>query len=101
LEEVLRAHAESLPGVEIRFSTELQSFEQDARSVTATLRDLVNGDVQKISCEYLMGADGARSRVREAIGAKMEGKYGLSRNYNLVFRAPGLAQAHKHGPGIM
>ena len=31
----------------------------------------------------------------------MEGSYGLSRNYNVVFRAPGLAQAHGHGPAIM
>ena len=31
----------------------------------------------------------------------MVGKYGLSRNYNVVFRAPGLAEAHGHGPGIM
>ena len=101
LEEVLRAHAQSLHGVEIRFSTELESFAQDAGSVTAAIRDLTNGTVRKISCEYLVGADGARSTVREAIGAKMEGKYGLSRNYNVVFRAPGLAEAHRHGPAIM
>ena len=31
----------------------------------------------------------------------MLGEYGLSRNFNIVFRAPGLAQAHKHGPAIM
>jgi 2-polyprenyl-6-methoxyphenol hydroxylase-like FAD-dependent oxidoreductase len=101
VEEVLRAHAQSLPGVEIRFSAELQSFEQDAASVTASVRDLTNGKVAKISCDYLVGADGARSMVRDAIGAKMEGKYGLSRNYNVVFRAPGLAQAHQQGPAIM
>ena len=100
-EEVLRAHAQSLPGVEIRFSAELETFKQDATSVTAVVRDLTDGTVQKISCDYLLGADGARSRVRDAIGAKMEGKYGLSRNYNVVFRAPGLAAAHRHGPAIM
>src|SRR5439155_23429970 len=37
----------------------------------------------------------------DALGAKMSGRYGLSRNYNVVFRAPGLAQAHRHGPAIM
>ena len=100
-EEVLRAHAQSLPGVSIRFSAELESFAQDATSVTAVVRDLNTGTTEKISCAYLVGADGARSRVREAIGAKMEGKYGLSRNYNVVFRAPGLAHAHGHGPAIM
>jgi 2-polyprenyl-6-methoxyphenol hydroxylase-like FAD-dependent oxidoreductase len=101
VEEVLRAHAQSLPGVEIRFSADVQSFEQDPVSVTASVRDLAYGAVQKISCDYLVGADGARSMVRDAIGAKMEGKYGLSRNYNVVFRAPGLAHAHRHGSAIM
>src|SRR3546814_13158725 len=31
----------------------------------------------------------------------MVGTHGLSRNYNTIFRAPGLAEAHAHGPGIM
>jgi 2-polyprenyl-6-methoxyphenol hydroxylase-like FAD-dependent oxidoreductase len=101
VEEVLRAHAQSLPGVEIRFSSELQTFEQDTGSVTASVRDLNRGTVTKTTCEYLVGADGARSMVREAIGARMEGKYGLSRNFNVVFRAPGLAEAHRQGPAIM
>ena len=101
LEEVLRAHAVSLPGVEIRFSTEMQSFEQDEHAVTVAVRDLESGRVDRIACDYMVGADGARSRVRDGIGAKMEGRHGLSRNYNVVFRAPGLTAAHKHGPAIM
>src|SRR5205085_1885612 len=82
--------AESLPGVTIRFSTEMESFEQDDRCVTVVLRDLAGGRVERISCDYLVGADGARSRVRDAIGAQTEGRRGLSRNYNLVFGAAAL-----------
>jgi 2-polyprenyl-6-methoxyphenol hydroxylase-like FAD-dependent oxidoreductase len=40
LEEVLRQHAASLPGVEIRFNTELISFADDGRSVLARLKDI-------------------------------------------------------------
>ncbi len=101
VEEVMREHAQSLPGVEIRFNCELLSFEQDAQQVRARVRDLAAGADDELRCDYLVGADGARSAVRDAIGARMEGTYGLSRNYNVVFRAPGLAQAHKHGPAIM
>lgn len=101
LEEVLRAHAESLPGVAIRFSHEFIWLQQDANGVTAQVRDLTSGETLGVNSQYLVGADGARSTVREAIGAKLHGVHGLSRNYNIVFRAPGLAQAHPHGPAIM
>lgn len=109
LEEVLRAHAQSLPGVEIRFNTELVSFAQDAGEgasgvVTARLRGVGGaneGRESEVRSRYLVGADGARSTVRGLIGARMGGSYGLSRNYNIVFRAPGLAKAHAHGPAIM
>src|SRR6266446_6565004 len=101
LEEVLRAHAQSLPGVQIRFSTEPTSFDQDEEHVRARIRDLSSGEAHTVESKYLIGADGARSTVRAGIGAKMEGTYGLSRNYNIVFRAPGLAEAHGHGPAIM
>jgi 2-polyprenyl-6-methoxyphenol hydroxylase-like FAD-dependent oxidoreductase len=105
LEEVLRAHAQSLPGVEIRFNTELLSYAQDAGNgqgqVRAQLRSVTDGREYEVRSHYLVGADGARSTVRGLIGARMSGSYGLSRNYNMVFRAPGLAQAHAHGPAIM
>ncbi len=101
VEEVMRAHAQSLPGVELRFNCELKSFTQDGERVQAVARDLLRGEDLAIDAEFLVGADGARSMVRDAIGAKMQGSYGLSRNYNVVFRAPGLAQAHKLGPAIM
>ena len=101
VEEVMREHAQSLPGVELRFNCELTSFAQDGGHVHALARDLVRGEDITIMAEFLAGADGARSMVREGIGARMQGTYGLSRNYNIVFRAPGLAQAHNHGPAIM
>lgn len=101
LEEVLRAHAQSLPGVEVRFRCELASFEQTSDGVCARIRDLAQEREFEVNGDYLVGADGARSPVRGMIGAEMTGTHGLSRNYNIVFRAPGLARAHRHGPAIM
>jgi hypothetical protein len=65
------------------------------------MRMVETGREQVVEAAFLAGADGARSAVREAIGAKMIGTHGLSRNYNTIFHASGLAQAHPHGPGIM
>ena len=101
LEEVLRAHAQSLPGVEIRFNCELVSYQQDADGVRARVNDLARSSEFEVASDYLVGADGARSTVRKLIGAEMTGVHGLSRNYNIIFRAPGLAAAHQHGPAIM
>ncbi len=101
VEEVLRAHAQSLPSVEIRFDCELQDFAQDGAQVQSRVRESGASADFRVRSDFLVGADGARSTVRDAIGARMEGTYGLSRNYNVVFRAPGLATAHRHGPAIM
>lgn len=101
LEEVLRQHAASLPGVLISFSTELTSFDDDGCCVVSRLRDVTTGTEREVASAYLIGADGARSSVREAIGAMMEGEGAFSKNYNIIFRAPDLASRHSHGPAIM
>jgi 2-polyprenyl-6-methoxyphenol hydroxylase-like FAD-dependent oxidoreductase len=101
LEEVLRQHAASLPGVTIAFNTELVSFIDGERDVVATVRSTGDDETRRIASRYLIGADGARSTVREAIGATMLGDTAFSRNYNIIFRAPDLASRHGHGRAIM
>ena len=101
LEEVLREHAESLPAVDIRFRHRLENFGQDAHGVSARVLDVAAGKMLEVRCEYLIGADGSRSLVREKIGARMRGEQTLSRNYNAVVHAPGFERSHGFGPAIM
>ena len=101
LEAVLLEHARSLPSVKLVFGREFAALEQNEDGVRVTVRDTASGDEEVVEASYVIGADGARSGVRDAIGATMVGTYGLSRNYNTIFAAPGLAEAHRHGPGIM
>lgn len=101
LEAVLMEHARSLPEVEMAFGQEYLDFDQDDVEVRVRVRDATTAAERIIRADYLVGADGARSVVRDQIGAQMIGTYGLSRNYNIIFEAPGLADAHPHGPGIM
>ncbi|MFJ3044386.1 FAD-dependent monooxygenase [Herbaspirillum chlorophenolicum] len=101
VEQVLKQHAESLPGVRLKFRSELLGLQQDGHKVHAFVRDGANHEEYVVEADFVVGADGARSLVRELIGTRMEGRYGLSKNYNIVFRAPGLEAAHRHGPAIM
>jgi 2-polyprenyl-6-methoxyphenol hydroxylase-like FAD-dependent oxidoreductase len=100
LEKVLREHAQTLPGVQIQFDQTFLNAVQDQQGVVSTLRDTL-GTEQTIRSRFLVGADGSRSKVRDVIGAKMQGAQGLSRNYNIMFRAHGMAQAHAQGRGVM
>ena len=85
LEPVLRAFAESLGPGTLSFGAELTAFEQDEGSVTATLRR-ADGET-RVRARYLIAADGARSRVREALGIPMQGTAALYRSINVLLRA--------------
>jgi putative polyketide hydroxylase len=85
LEPVLRRFAESLAPGTLSFGTELTGFEQDATGVTATLR--AAGGETRIRARYLIAADGARSRVREALGIPMHGTPALYRSVNVLLNA--------------
>ena len=101
LEEVLRQCAQSLPAVAIHFETEFVSLSETATGVTAKLRRVRDGSVVAVQSGYLIGADGARSTVRDAIGSTMIGEGAFSRNFSIIFRAPDLAARQIHGPAIM
>ena len=53
---------------QVRFGAEVTQVQQDERSVTVMLKG-----GEKLGAEWLIGADGGRSRVREAIGVRLEG----------------------------
>ncbi len=101
LEEVLRQRAQSIPGVSIHFESEFKSLTQGTDGVVAKVRDISSGRIVTIQSRFIIGADGARSTVRDAIGATMAGEGAFSRNFSIIFRAPDLASRHFHGPAIM
>jgi 2-polyprenyl-6-methoxyphenol hydroxylase-like FAD-dependent oxidoreductase len=101
LEEVLRAHAASLTGVAVAFGTELRGLEERDEGVFSEVVELASGAARTIRSSYLVGADGARSFVRTAIGARMAGESAGLTNCTVIFRAPELASRQAHGAAIM
>ena len=87
--------------VRIHFESEFMSFSQSQAAVASQVRDMRSGRIVDIESSYLLGADGARSAVRDAIGATMLGDGAFSRNYSIIFRAPDLAARQIHEPAIM
>ena len=85
LEPALRNYAEMLAPGTIAFGTELTGFEQDANGVTATVRG-ADGEEQ-IRAKYMVAADGARSRVRPALGIPLHGMREVYRSINVLMSA--------------
>lgn len=90
LEPVLVTHARA-QGSELRFSTELLSFEQDADGVTAVVKDRETGEHTTVRADYLVAADGPRSPVREQLGIGQTGPGDLFHNVSITFRSRRLA----------
>lgn len=64
-------HLRELPAAEIRFSAEVIDAEEGTTGVTARVRSPAG--VTEVTGAFLIGADGARSVVRQALGVKFEG----------------------------
>jgi hypothetical protein len=68
MEQVLRRKIATLPAVTTRFGWSAVAVEQDASGVRVSLQE-ENGPGREVwQADYLVGCDGAHSRVREQIG---------------------------------
>src|SRR6202044_265881 len=104
LEEVLREVVTELPTVDLRLGWRLQSLDAagpgDADGpIRAVLTDPAGASVP-VTAEYVVGADGPRSVVREQIGARYVGATALRPNTGLVFRSRELVSARPHPPAV-
>ncbi|MEU9303198.1 FAD-dependent monooxygenase [Streptomyces sp. NPDC048269] len=78
-------------GADLRFSTELLSFDPDDTGVTAIVKNRDTGEHSTVRADYLVAADGPRSPVREQLGIGQSGHGDLFHNVSVTFRSRGLA----------
>jgi putative polyketide hydroxylase len=99
LEPVLKRHLASLGVTRARFGVELVHLEHTPDGVQAVLREVATGEQQIVRAGYLVGADGAHSSVRGALGIPMHGEGELEHAVTALFRAPlwDLIGDHRYG----
>jgi putative polyketide hydroxylase len=91
LEPVLLEHAGRLGG-DLRYGTELLSFESGPSGVTAVVKSRETGEHTTFLADYLVAADGPRSPVREQLGIGQSGPGDLFSNVSITFRSRRLAE---------
>ncbi|MFD8672383.1 FAD-dependent oxidoreductase [Streptomyces seoulensis] len=90
LEPVLLDSARELGG-DLRYFHQMESFEQGADGVTATVFDRNTEERFTVHADYLVAADGPRSPVRRALGIGQSGPGELFANVSVTFRSRALA----------
>jgi 2-polyprenyl-6-methoxyphenol hydroxylase-like FAD-dependent oxidoreductase len=107
VEVVLRRHAESLPGVALHYGWRLRSFCDAGTHLLAEVESTADGQRATVEAAWLVGADGARSTVRQHFGWRYRGEAGTPRDfmggrmYAVYLRCPAFYDAVRHPPAWM
>ena len=98
LEPLLKAEAERLPSVAVRYGcTFLEAAENEA-GVVATIRT-ATGATERIRAAYLVGCDGGGSAVRRQLGIRLRGEGDLLRLRQGLYRCDALYDRIPLGQG--
>ena len=87
-------------GAQVSFNTEYLGHEQDAEGVTARMKDVLTGAEYQVRAKYLVGADGANSKVAKEIGLPIEGEMARAGTAYVIFNAD-LSKYVQHRPSIL
>ncbi|KAI0143160.1 FAD binding domain-containing protein [Xylariaceae sp. FL1272] len=88
LEPILVRYA-STNGFKFRFSTQLENIESIPGSTDSlcTIRDRISDNVFQLRAKYVFGADGARSKIAEALGLKFVTEPRAGTAVNVILKA--------------
>jgi 2-polyprenyl-6-methoxyphenol hydroxylase-like FAD-dependent oxidoreductase len=81
VEATLRRHAAACPANDIRYGWRLVDFEDTSEAVQATVQAVAGDGPVRVQARYLVGADGARSTVRNRLGIEWGGATGVRRDF--------------------
>ncbi|MDB6002725.1 MAG: monooxygenase FAD-binding protein [Rhizobacter sp.] len=87
LEPVVKGWLEERGVADLRYGSELVSFEQTDAGVYSVVRDLATGETRTVTSRFLVGCDGGRSVVRTQLGIPYVGRGAMRRNVSFLFRS--------------
>jgi 2,4-dichlorophenol 6-monooxygenase len=99
LEPILVRNA-TLRGTQTRFSTEYLGLVQDDQGVNVRVVDRLIGREYTIRAKYVIGADGARSKVAADIDLPFKGQMDVAGSMNIMFKAD-LTHLCAHRPAVL
>ena len=99
LEPILVRNA-TMRGTQARFSTEYLAHRQDADGVDVDVLDRLSGHRYTIRAKYVIGADGARSKIAADIGLPFAGDMDIAGSMNITFKAD-IARYVDHRPSVL
>ena len=98
--EAVIVDAAAARGAAFSFNTEYCGHDEDDTGVTVHLRDRLNGREWSERARYLVGADGARSQVADAIGLEIVGQHARAGQIYARFNAD-LSHLAAHRPSTL
>lgn len=98
--EAILVKASAERGAQLSFSTEYLGHEQDDEGVTSRLRDTLTGREYTVRSKFLVGMDGARSKVVEELELPIEGEMSRAGTAYVIFDAD-LSKYVAHRPSIL
>jgi putative polyketide hydroxylase len=87
LEPILRDYLSALASARLEFGAQIDGVHQDDEGVTVDVQS-PSSDRRSLRARYVIGADGAHSTTRTAIGVAMDGPDDLAEFHRIEFRAP-------------
>ena len=99
MEPLVLKHA-AARGAQVTLNTEYLRHEQDDDGVTVYLKDRIRGEEYSLRAKYLVGADGANSRIAQEIGLNIEGQMARAGTVYVQFKGD-LSRYMEHRPSIL
>src|SRR5262245_10066557 len=86
LEPILRQRAERA-GAQVADGLEVINVKQEKESVTVLAKDVESSQQRRFTGQYLIGADGAHSKIRELVNIPFDGRGVFSNSITIYFHA--------------